>query len=279
MYPSNISEELFNVLDVELMFVKTCKPRIYKPLDIFNGIMYILRTDCQWNQLPNDFPPFKSVNYYYNKWNKSGLLDHLLMQVNAKARIALGLCPRAKMGVIDSSSVQNSDIPNISGRDGHKKIKGIKRFIVTDEIGLVLAVKCTPANLAEVHGAKQLINMQFKKSNWNVNFIIADKGFESKQLQQELSKIQIDFRPMLRINRIKNKSEHHIAVKITSKRKSIAQYINDNISKRRYVVERTFAWMGKYRRLSKNYEQSLCSAEAMIKLFGIVLALRKLESI
>lgn len=108
---------------------------------------------------------------------------------------------------------------------------------------------------------------------------VADKGFESKQLQQELGKIQIDFRPMLRINRIKNKSQHHIAIDITTRRKSIAQYINDNISKRRYVVERTFAWMGKYRRLSKNYERSLSSAEAMIKLFGIVVALRKLESI
>jgi putative transposase len=274
IYSSSISQELFNLLDVNLLFVKG-KRCDYPRLDIFNGVMYILKNGVLWKELPHDFPPFKVVNYHYNKWKKSGVLDLVLSSINFKIRKQLGLRGKPKLGIIDSSSIKNCNVSEIDGYDGNKGVSGIKRFAVSDEIGLLLSVKCTPANMAEVRGAELFVTNEFRSINWNVEEIIADKGFESKALQNLFKRKRINFRAMLRINRIKNKSEHHIAKNIHTKRISIAQYLNNQISAQRYVIEREFAWMTNYRRLSKNYERTTASAEAMVKLFGIRIALGK----
>jgi transposase len=199
-----------------------------------------------------------------------------LNQINIKTRLHLGLRSKPKIGIIDSSSVDNFNVSDINGYDGHKKKDGIKRFVVTDELGLLISIKCTPANVAEVNGARLFINKEFKKFNWGIKEIIADKGFVSRSLQERFGDYDIDFKAMLKIGQIKNKSEHPIALNIHSKRKSIAHYINEKISQTRWIVERTFAWMTNKRRLTKNYEKTTASAEAMVKLFGIRLALGKL---
>ncbi len=199
----------------------------------------------------------------------------VLNNINSKSRYSIGLRSKPRKGIIDSSSVKNSNVSQIDGYDGNKKVSGIKRFVICDEIGLILGVKCTAANLPEVHGAILFASKEFRQFNWNIDEIISDKGFESKSLKQSFKKHRINFNAMLRINRIKNKSDHHIASKIHSKRISIAQYLNNRISSIRYVVEQDFAWMTNYRRLSKNYEKTTASAEAMVKLFGIRLALGK----
>jgi transposase len=281
-YKSDITRELFNNIDTKYMFVKSCRPRVYDTLSIFNAILYILKSGCQWSMLPNDYPPYKLVHRYFMKWSKSGVLDYVLCENNKRVRKRLEGSYNANLGIIDSSSIQNSDIPNgnvTRGYDGHKKVKGIKRFIVTDGIGLILGVSCTKANLPEIKGARILINTKLKQNNLNLKTIIADKGFKSKEFVKYHSfKNNIVFKAMIKTKRIKNKSEHPIAINIQSSRVTIAQYINKEISKTRYVVERTFAWMGKYRRLSKNYERSILTAESMMKLFGICIGLNKLCS-
>lgn len=279
-YKSDITRELFNTMDIKYMFVKSCRPRKYDCLDIFNAVMYVIKSGCQWSMLPNDFPPYRLIHKYFMKWSKSGILDYLLSESNKRVRKRYTGDYGSILGIIDSSSVQNSDIASEKGYDGHKKVKGIKRFIVTDDIGLVLGVNCTKANLPEIKGAKLIINASLKQHNLNLKTIVADKGFESKEFVKYLfySK-NIQFKPMVKTKMIKNKSNHPIAVNIHIKRMSIAQYINKEISKIRYVVERTFAWMCKYRRLSKNYERSIQTSEAVVKLFGISLALGKLGRI
>jgi putative transposase len=273
-YSSSINEELFNLLDVDLLFVKG-KRCDYLRLDIFNGVLYILKNGILWKELPSDFPPFKAVNYHYNKWKKSGVLDLILSSINFKVRKQLGLRGKPKLGVIYSSSVKNSNVSEIDGYDGNKCVSGIKRFAISDEIGLLISIKCTPANMAEVKGAELFVTNEFISTNWNIVEIIADNGIESNALKGMYKSKRINFKAMLRINRIKNKSDHQVARTVHTKRISIAQYLNNQISSKRYVIERSFAWMTNYRRLSKNYEKTTASAEAMVKLFGIRIALGK----
>lgn len=275
MYTSDITEESFNKLDTNILFVKT-QTRKYSKIDIFNAILYQLDNGGKWRSLPINFPPYRSVFYYFSKWKNNGVLDIILAQTNVKARHHLGLPCKPTIGIIDSSSIDNFNVSEINGYDGNKKKDGIKRFIITDDLGLVLSVKCTSANKAEVHGAKLFANQEFKKTNYHLTSIIADKGFVSKQLKVDFSKFSIDFRAMQRTGNIRNKSNHCIAIDIHASRVSIANMINKAISVTRWVVERTFAWMTNKRRLAKNYEKTTASAEAMVKLFGIALALKKL---
>jgi putative transposase len=227
--------------------------------------------------LPNSFPNWELIYYYYKQWKDREILPTVLEEVNKLARRKKLHYSNAKSGIIDSSSISNSDLPSSSGYDGHKKVSGIKRFLVCDELGLICGLRVTSTNLAEIKGAKLTITKQFKQRNYCMNEIFADKGFVSRNLVNQLSKLYLAFRPMEKTGYIKNKSIHPIAIITHSKRMTIAQYLNKRIKQDRWKVERTFAWLQKYRRLNKNYERNYRSSETMVLIAGINIALNKLR--
>ncbi len=239
--------------------------------------MYFVKTGIQWRYLPDCFPKWEAVYHYYALWKDRMILPTVLEELNKLARIKILGYSNAKIGVIDSASISNSDLPSSYGYDGYKKVKGIKRFLVCDELGLICGLRVTSANLAEVKGAKLTITKQFKQRNYGMSEIYADKGFVSRNLKLQLSKLYISFRAMEKTGFIKNKSNHPIAIKIQTQRKTIAQYLNERIKHDRWKVERTFAWLQKYRRLNKNYERNYNSSETMVLIACLKIALNKLR--
>jgi putative transposase len=266
-----ITRAQFNLFSKQLL-VKSKRPRVYDIYDIVNAILHILITGSQWRNLPNCYPPFKNVFYHYSKWRKSKSFHKALIRIQGKN------CIKPRALVIDTQSVSDSDMPSLKskGYDGHKHRKGVKRCILVDNLGMVRAVKYYRANTSEIDCARNIIdyykNTPFGKSNKQVIEIYGDKGFHSPILERYLKrKYNINYRPIPRIKKpdLTTKVGYDVW-------KLQYGYITANCKKIRWVVERTFAWFQKYRRLNMNYERTISSLEAMTILSAIRMQVRRL---
>ena len=266
-------------INFDKLFVKG-KRKTFPRLNIILDIIHFVKSGCSWiDYTPRYGVPVTTLKYHFYKWRDSGVLDELRTGINKVLRQAKGLPPNPTFLIIDSSSIDDANSNEIKGYDGHKKVKGIKRFVLVDELGLVWGVEVIAANTAEVNGAKLFCNREFIKTIPMVRKIIADKGFVSNALAKEFLKFRIKFQAMNKIKTIKNKSDHKIAVETHIKRLSIAAYENKLISKDRWQVECTFAWSINYRRLIRNYEKTKSSSRSWIVIFGIGLSLKKIDKV
>ena len=263
----------------EKLFVKG-KRKTYPRLDIIRDIIHFVKSGCSWvDYTPRYGVPMSTLKYHFYKWKDSEVLDELLNGINKVLRQARGLPANPTFLILDSSSIDDANSNEIKGYDGHKKVKGIKRFLLVDELGLVWGVHIVSANTAEVNGAILFCNLEYIKTIPMVRLIIADKGFVSKSLVREFFKFRIKFNAMNKIKTIKNKSDHKIAIEVHNLRLSIAANENKKISKDRWQVECTFAWSINYRRLIRNYEKTKSSSRAWIIIFGISLSLKKIDKV
>lgn len=247
--------------------------------------MFVVVTGCQWRQIPKDLVHWKTAYNYFRKWSKDKIWHLIELELNQKVRINMGRKPKPSVLIIDSQSTGNIDIQNKlhSGYDGHKKVKGVKRFILTDTQGLTWNIKLLPANTGERYGAKLLIEEFLKRNpaSKNIHTIVSDKGFSGRALQEYFTNnYNVKFQSMIPIYKIKstpNKQFEEVNQQQITYKQTITQYINRNISKIRWVVERTFAWFLQYRRLTRNYEKLFFTAEAMARLAMIRLKLKRLS--
>ena len=221
---------------------------------VINAICYVLVTGCQWRKLPNDFPNPQSVYYHYHKWSHDGTWQRINRSMVYLERRAVGRFPRPSAGIIDSQSIKVSDTGRISGDDGNKKIKGRKRHLLVDTLGNLLEVVVTAANLNDRAGAQLLLTKVERQIALRLLKIWVDKGYQG---DLELWFMQ----------------EWQIALEIVSAQ---ADQKGFAVQPRRWVVERTFAWLGKYRRLSKDYERITLCSEAFIYLASIRTLLKRL---
>ena len=217
------------------------RPRIWPRRRIIEAILYLDRTGCAWRYLPTDFPPWQTVYGYFATWRDDGTLARLHAQLRAQVRIAAGRQAQPTAAVIDSQSVRAADtVPRASrGWDAAKKVNGRKRHIAVDTAGLVLDVVITAASVQDRQGARPLL--------WNthracprVRLIWADAGYTGK-----LAAWAATLKMTLCI--IARRDRHAFEV-----------------LPRRWVVERTFAWISKHRRTIRDYEHLPASHEAMI---------------
>jgi putative transposase len=221
---------------------------------VINAIFYVVVTGCQWRNLPNDYPNPNSVYYHFRKWSRDGTWQRINRAMGFLERRRVGRFARPSAGIIDSQSVKVSDCGGLSGYDGNKKINGRKRHILVDTLGNLLDVVVSAANLDDRVGAQALMNKVERQIALRLLKIWVDQGYQGDQ------DVWFDH-------------QWQIALEVI---------IPDNgqkgfaVQPRRWVVERTFAWFGKYRRLSKDYEADPISSEAFIYLASIRTMLKRI---
>jgi transposase len=232
------------------------RPAIHPRRRVVDAILYLNRTGCAWRQLPHDFPPWATVFWYFKRWREDGVVDRLHDALRDQVRDAAGRDPMASAGCVDAQSVKGADTVGaaVRGFDAGKKVNGRKRHIVVDTMGLLLLVVITSAGVQDRDGARTLLE-KVKMAMPSLSLLWADGGYAGKLVEWA-------------------EQVAHITVEIVRKPPGLKTF---QVLPRRWVVERTFAWIVKCRRLDHDYERLPQTSEAMIKWAMIGLMVRRLE--
>src|SRR6266705_2440559 len=230
------------------------RPREIELRAVLDAILYIARTGCQWRMLPKDFPPFTTVQGYFYDWRDNGLFEAINFALLLQAREAAGREASPSAGVIDGQSVKTTESGGPRGYDAAKKIKGRKRHIVTDTCGHLVGAEVHPADIQDRDGAPELLASVRYLFPW-LRHVFADGAYAGEKLETALA----------------GHGQWTLAIV-----KRSDQTKGFQVLPRRWVVERTFAWFGRNRRLAKDFERTIASSEAWLYLASVQLLARRL---
>jgi transposase len=255
-YPSDVIDAQWALIEPRLPVYPGGRPHKTNLRDVVDAIFYLLRTGCQWRYLPQDFPPKSTVWRYCDEWRPNGTLDTIHDLLRTKVRTAeKPYAPRTTASV-DSQSVDTTSGGEQRGRDNAKNVDGRTRHIVVDSMGLLLAVLVTGADVDDAKAAAELFGRLEGQPMSRVQRMFADSKYHNYVLYQWV--------------------DDHAAweLEIVRRPEGSQGWVRLPI---RWTAERTFAWLGKCRRLSVDREKSVRSSEAFIKLARIHLMLNRLE--
>ena len=233
---------------------KTGRPREHTYRELLNGMFYVVRTACQWRNLPKDFAPWGTVYHYYRLWKRTKLWEQIHTHLREHLRQVAGRQRHASAGILDSQSVKSTEGSDERGYDAGKKVNGRKRHVLVDTLGLVLLILVLPANIQDRDAARQLLGKFFgRPARRRVKHIWADGGYAGAlvAVARKCWRCTVE---------IVKRTETH----------------GFKVLPRRWVVERTFGWLGRYRRLNRDYERQAQTGEAMVYLAMIRLMLARL---
>jgi putative transposase len=255
-YPTDLSDAQWTHLQPYLPTPKAHgRPRTHSLRDVFDAVFYVLKSGCPWRLLPHDFPPWSTVYYHFRRFRLSGLWHRLFKVLHAAERKRVGKDLQPTAAIIDSQSVKTTEEGAQSNRyDAHKNVKGRKRHLLVDTLGLPLSVYVTSADVQDRVGTRSVL-AGLKPFVPRLKKIWADGAYTGEKLAGWLEE------------------QGGWELEIVARDREARGF---EVLSKRWIVERTFSWLIRNRRLSKDYERMVQTSETFIKVAMIRLMLRRL---
>jgi putative transposase len=256
-YPSDLTDAQWAIIKPLIPSPGVGRPRTNDLREILNAIFYLNRSGCQWDMLPHDLPAKSTVYDYFAQWRDDGTWQKIMDALRRAVRQAKGREPAPAMACIDSQTVKGTEIGGARGYDGGKKIRGVKRHIVVDTLGLLLVVAVSAASADDGTYAPEVLRRLSAEQTGRLKEVRADGKYRNHHLDAYLEDSKAGYRIVL----VERPDGSTGWVRLP----------------KRWVVERSFAWLGRYRRNSRDYEWHTYSSESMLKISSIHRMLRLLK--